>query len=121
MEILTGIVVMGVVIALCRSWLRGSQESTSDLQSAPYNSGSVLSRNTADSWIFDQTVQSPDDSSSPPSVTNSESFDVNVSPDCAASGSDDSSRDCSSPADNSSYDSGGCPVDSGSFDPGNTN
>ena len=121
MEILIGIVVIGVVAVLCRLWLSGSDIPTSETESARYSSGSALFRNGADSGIFDPTVQSLDDSSSVPTGTNSGSSDVNVSPDCAASGSDDSSRDCSCPVDNSSYDSGGCSVDSSSFDPGNTN
>jgi len=34
-EILIGIVIIGVVIALCRLWLSGSDESKSDTHSAP--------------------------------------------------------------------------------------
>jgi hypothetical protein len=121
MEILIGIIIVGVVIALYRLWLSGSEESTTSTDSLRQSSGSVLLTNPANSWMFDQPVQATDDSSIAPPMTQSVPSDTGASQDCADFGINSSDKDCSCPVDSSSYDSAGCSVDSGNFDSGNTN
>ena len=121
MEILIGMLIIGVVIALCRLWLSGSEPSTA-INDSPSTSGATVFANPSNSWMLDQTIDGGNDSSSSSDTSDWQSSDASTSQDCSPDfGSDSSSNDCSCPADSSRCDSGGCSVDSGSFDVGSSN
>ena len=115
MEILVGLLIIALVIALSRLWSNACEESTSDPSpGAP----AYLSANSApNNWLLYDAMQGADDSNSSvavsePSTSDNSSQQQDCSQDMAP---DTSGGDCSCPTDSSSYDSSACSVD-----PGNT-
>jgi len=118
MEIMVGLLIIGVVIALSRMWSTACEESTNHPDAAVAPSAYLTANGAPNSWLLYEATQGFNDSSSsaPAAISDQSPSDGNAQQqDCSTNlRTDDSGADCSCPADSASYDSSTCSLDPGS-------
>jgi len=118
MEILVGLLIIGVVIALSRLWSTACEESTNNPDAAAAPPSYLTANGAPNSWLLYEARQSFNeaDSPAPAAFSDQSPSDSNTQQqNCSADlGTDNSGANCSCPADSTSYDSSGCSVDLGS-------